>query len=149
MNCPGSVPEGIVTDDLVDFSDFMPTLATISGTQLPNVELDGRSFWPQCLGKRGSPRQWIFQYYYPKLAAAGEKHGQGVNGLEVIWAQNQHFKLYRDATLYAVVDRHETTPIRAGNGSQGAEDARKLLQRAIDSMPDKAAKLSVKIKQND
>ena len=149
VNCPGTVPAGLVSDDLVDFSDVMPTLAAISGAKLPNVELDGRSFWPQCIGEKGAPRQWIFQYYYPKLAAAGERHGQGVNGLEVIWAQNQQFKLYRDGMLYAVADRHETTPITLGTGSQAAEETRELLQHAIDSMPDKAAKLSVRTKQKN
>ena len=118
------MPSGIVCDDLVDFSDVMPTLSAISGAALPNVTLDGRSFWPQCLGEKGSPRQWLFQYYYPKLADAAEKHGEGVNGREVIWAQNQHFKLYRDGTLYAVADRDEATPIRPGDGNSAAEDAR-------------------------
>lgn len=66
VNCPGVVPSGIVTDDLVDFSDFMPTLAEIGEAKLPDVTLDGRSFWPQCQGKKGNPREWIFQYFYPK-----------------------------------------------------------------------------------
>ena len=51
VNCPGIVPSGTVTDDLVDFSDMMPTLAEITAASLPDVELDGRSFWQQCLGK--------------------------------------------------------------------------------------------------
>ncbi|MFT7631716.1 MAG: arylsulfatase A [Mariniblastus sp.] len=140
VNCPGVVPAGIVTDDLVDFSDVMPTLAEITTARLPNVELDGRSFWQQCLGSKGNPRKWIFQYYYPKFGPAAEKHGQGVNKREIVWAQNQHFKLYRDGAMFAVKDRHETTPIILGK-SREADNARTLLQRALDSMPSKAAKL--------
>ena len=143
VNCPGTVPEGLESNDLVDFSDVMPTLAAISGASLPEVQLDGRSFWPQCVGEKGTPREWIFQYYYPKLAVAGKKHGQGVNGIEVVWAQNQHYKLYRDGTLYRVADRYEETPIEKGKGEQDAEAARKLLQTAIDLMPKKAVKLQV------
>ncbi|MHC4906522.1 MAG: sulfatase-like hydrolase/transferase, partial [Planctomycetota bacterium] len=30
VNCPGIVSQGFITDDLVDFSDFMPTLADIT-----------------------------------------------------------------------------------------------------------------------
>jgi arylsulfatase A len=142
INCPGTVPGGTVTDDLVEFSDVMPTLAEISGAALPQVELDGRSFWPQCLGEKGKPRKYIFQYYYPKFGPAAEKHGQGVRGLEIVWAQNQHYKLYRDGTLYAVADRHETDAIKPGQGGEAAETARIFLQEALDSMPAQAAKLA-------
>jgi hypothetical protein len=45
-----------------------------------------------------------------------------------------------DGTLYAVKDRHETAPIKSGE-NQDADLARKLLQGALDSMPEKAAKL--------
>ena len=141
INCPGTVPEGIVSDDLVDFSDMLPTIADITCADLPNVKLDGRSFWPQCQGKKGNPRQWIFQYYYPKYRAAAAKHGQGVNKNEIVWAQNQHFKLYRNGTLYAVKDRYEKTPLKIG-ANKKAGQTRKILQAAIDSMPNKAAKLS-------
>ncbi len=140
VNCPGTIPEGTVCEDLVDFSDFLPTIAAITGAKLPDIELDGRSFWPQCQGKAGDPRRWIFQYYYPKFKPAAEKHGQGINGLEIVWAQNQLFKLYRDGSMYSVSDRSEASPIPVGK-SPAADAARKLLQGAIASMPAKAAKL--------
>ena len=142
VNCPGTVLPGIVTNDLVDFSDVMPTLGQISGATLPDVTLDGRGFWPQCLGRKGNPRPWIFQYYYPKFTKAAEQHGQGINGNEIVWAQNQHYKLYRDGSLYATADRHETQAIQPGTGSAEAEQARRLLQTAIASMPAQAAKLA-------
>ena len=140
INCPGTVPMGIVTDDLVDFSDFLPTIADITGAPLPSVKLDGRSFWPQCLGLKGNPRKWIFQYYYPKFTPAAKAHGQGINRLEIVWAQNQNFKLYRDGTLYSTKDRHEKHPIVEGR-NPAADKIRLILQYALDSMPKKAAKL--------
>lgn len=141
VNCPGLVKPGTECGDLVDFSDVLPTLAAIANAKLPKVELDGRSFWPQCQGDPGSPREWIFQYYYPKFRKAAEAHGQGVNGNEIAWAQNQKFKLYRDGALYAVADRHEKQRLEPG-ASEAADAARQLLQRALDSMPKKASKLS-------
>ena len=141
VNCPGQVSEGVVSNDLVDFSDLLPTLADLAGADLPNVKLDGRSFWPQCQGKKGNPREWIYQYYYPKYKVAAARHGQGVNNNEIVWAQNQKFKLYGDGTLYTVKDRQENSPLKNGENS-AADQARKLLQAAIDSMPKKAAKLS-------
>lgn len=77
VNGPGLVKAGISCDDMVDFSDVLPTLADIADAELPNVELDGRSFWPQCQGKAGNPRQYIFQYYYPKYKIAAKEHGGG------------------------------------------------------------------------
>lgn len=147
VSCPGTVPAGIVSDDLVDFSDVMPTLAEISGAKLPSVTLDGRSFWPQSRGDKGNARQWIYQYYYPKFSQAAKKHGQGVNGNEIVWAQNRNFKLYRDGSLYSVSDRSETQIIQRGSGRTSAEIARKLLQQAIDTMPQKAAKLAAREKK--
>ena len=146
VNCPGTVPAGTVSDDLVDFSDVLPTIADITGAKLPEVKLDGRSFWPQCLGTKGNPRDFIFQYYYPKYKPAAAKHGQGVNDQEIIWAQNQRHKLYRDGTLYAVIDRYEKTPLSPGVSTQADKD-RDLLQKGLDSMPLKAAKLSLEKKK--
>ena len=64
-----------------------------------------------------------------------------MNGLEIVWSQNQRHKLYRDGTLYALSDRMEENPIKSGVGT-AAEIDRKLLQEAIDLMPKKAAKLN-------
>jgi hypothetical protein len=63
--------------------------------------------------------------------------------LEIIWAQNQHFKLYRDGALYATSDRREGTPIKPG-GDKEADAARTLLRGALDSMPSRARKLQPK-----
>ena len=137
VNCPSTVPAGKVCNDLVDFSDFLPTVADIAGAKLPDVTLDGRSFWPQCRGEKGTPREWIYQYYFPKSAIGG----QGAKR-EIIWAQDHQYKLYADGRFYDVVkDRHEAHAIAAGEGSPEAEQARAKLRKAIDSMPAKGEKL--------
>ena len=147
INCPGTVPQGIICNDLVDFSDFLPTITEITRANLPNIQLDGQSFWPQCLGNKGNPRKWIFQYYYPKYRPAAKLNGQGINGMEIIWAQNQFYKLYQNGKLYSTKDRHEQHHIKAGENNH-ADRIRELLQNAIDSMPKKAVKLDVKKKIN-
>ena len=143
LNCPGTIPRGIKCNDLVDFSDFVPTISEIGKANPPDIQLDGKSFWPQCLGKKGNPRKWIFQYYYPKFRPAAELHGQGRNKMEIIWAQNQFFKLYRNGKLYSTKDRHEKKHIKLGE-SKLADKTRDLLQKAINSMPKTSAKLQIK-----
>ena len=135
VNCPTVVPSGIVNNDLIDFSDVLPTLAELTGAKLPKVKLDGRSFWAQCLGKEGDPKPVITQYYYPKYKPAAEMHGLGIRDREIIWAQNQHFKLYQNGFFYSVADRFEVDPIAPGDGTNYAEETRAMLQKAIDAMP--------------
>ncbi|MEJ2700901.1 MAG: sulfatase-like hydrolase/transferase [Sedimentisphaerales bacterium] len=60
-NCPGLVPQGIVTDALTDFADLLPTFAELAGADVPNdLPIDGVSIAPLLLGKtKDSPRRWI------------------------------------------------------------------------------------------
>ncbi len=61
VNCPGLVPEGVVTDTLTDFTDMLPTFAELGGAQLPvDTVIDGKSIARVILGKReDGPRRWI------------------------------------------------------------------------------------------
>ena len=61
VSCPGLVPQGLVTDALVDFTDLLPTFCELSGAALPKGHTtDGRSFASLILGKADdSPRKWI------------------------------------------------------------------------------------------
>lgn len=60
-NCPGLVPQGIVTDALTDFTDLLPTFAELGGAKVPrDLKIDGVSIAPLLLGKaEDSCRQWI------------------------------------------------------------------------------------------
>ncbi len=60
-NWKGVTPTGRVLNDLVDFSDLLPTFAEAAGAKLPQgVTVDGRSFAAQLRGQKGNPREWIF-----------------------------------------------------------------------------------------
>ncbi len=56
---PGHIKAGSTCDDLVDFSDLLPTLCELAEAPLPRAEIHGRSFAPQLLGKPGHPREWV------------------------------------------------------------------------------------------
>ncbi|MFP4029710.1 MAG: sulfatase-like hydrolase/transferase [Candidatus Brocadiia bacterium] len=61
VNCPGLVPEGVVSDALVDFSDMLPTFADMADAELPvEYGFDGVSVADVFLGEAGdSVREYI------------------------------------------------------------------------------------------
>ncbi len=61
VNWPGTTPAGRVSPNLVDFSDFFPTLAEVAGAKLSEgLKIDGKSILPQVRGQTASARDWIF-----------------------------------------------------------------------------------------
>lgn len=57
----GTLPAGGTRQDLIDFTDLLPTFTDLAGATRPaGVKFDGRSFAPQLRGESGSPRDWIF-----------------------------------------------------------------------------------------
>jgi arylsulfatase A len=108
-------PAGRVCNDLVDFTDFFPTLAEAGRAAPPDgAALDGRSLLPQLRGERGDPREWIFCDYNPRWG----------NRPPARWAMNHRYKLYADQRAFDLQkdpaektplppDRAELAPLRA------------------------------------
>ncbi|MFP4055256.1 MAG: sulfatase-like hydrolase/transferase [Candidatus Brocadiia bacterium] len=118
-NWPGTAPAGTVCDDLIDFSDFLPTLADLAGAELPDDRpIDGVSFAPQLRGKQGRPRRWCYNQWRGKA-----------------WARTHRWKLYRDGKLFDVQkDPAEKHPIPPGEGGDEAEKARKMLAAVLERL---------------
>ncbi len=124
---PGTVPADQICKSVVDFSDFAPTIAEATGAE-PLSPTDGRSFFPQLLGRKGNPRENIFIYYCPKPETSKPLR----------FVRNERWKLYGDNRLFDVVnDVLEKKPV-TGPASQGI---RKQLQAALDQMPSEGQKL--------
>jgi arylsulfatase A len=124
---PGTVPAGRVSRDLIEFSDFVPTIAEATGAR-PLLPVDGQSFLPQLHGAPGHPRDSIYVYYWPRP----EK------GRAQAFVRNQRWKLYADGRLIDVQnDVLEKNPV------SGPETApvRKHLQADLDRMPGKGQTL--------
>jgi arylsulfatase A len=118
---PRAVPAGKVSDDLIEFSDFMPTIAEATGVR-PLSPTDGRSFLPQLHGEEGNPKETIFVYYWPRP----EK------GEPLRFVRDKRWKLYGSGKLFDVKnDVLEKSPI---TGSE-TRAIRKQLQAAMDRMP--------------
>ena len=119
---PGTISRGAVLRDLVDFSDFLPTLCEAAGVTVPaDLTIDGRSFLPRLKGQKGNPREWVYCWYKKK---------KGDPPVEV-WARNHSYKLYGTGKFYDVSkDLLEKTPL--SDLSPEAEQARSMLLKALD-----------------
>ena len=129
-NHPGTIPPGQVNSDLVDASDFLPTLADLAGKKIPrDWHLDGMSFAPQLLGKQGPTRDWSFFWYDPRPGWDKERFSRH------IFALDHTYKLFSDGRLYDI----RGTGMREVRADKGRPNpvvraARKKLRRAIDQM---------------
>ncbi len=124
---PGTVERGRVCQDIVDLSDFMPTICESAGISVPDeLDIDGHSFWPQLVGKKGNPRDWIYIWY----ARDGKLPAQE-------FARNQRYKLYRTGEFYNVAeDRLEKNALKAGQLNAAEKKVRQMLQKALDRYED-------------
>jgi arylsulfatase A len=133
VSCPPLVPAGRTCDDLVDLSDFLPTLADACDLELPaDLTIDGRSFWAQLRGETGEPREWLFCYYNPRPGRKGFP--------ERCFARDKRWKLYRSGELFDLeADTEENSPFTATTPEAAAAKAK--LQAALDSMPAEPARI--------
>ena len=121
---PGIQP-GSSNNDLIDFTDFLPTLAGIAKIPKPNSfgPLDGLSFKNRLTGKPDSVRQTIFCYYKPFY-----------NTTNVIrWAHDGKYKLYDSLGTYIFYDLkndlYESSPLnQSALSSEQSAEKMKLLQ---------------------
>ena len=65
MRFPGSIPAGIVNNEIATAMDFLPTFAGLSGAQVPSDRaIDGKDIRPLMFGRNGtaSPHRAFFYY---------------------------------------------------------------------------------------
>ena len=127
---PSEVGPGLVCEDLVDLSDFLPTLADVMGAKVPNEhEIDGRSFLPQLLGEPGEPRDWVRIYSNPRPEDPKKNP-------RAFFARDERYKLYDDGRFYdCVADPKEEAPLPQASLSPETQEVRAMLQAALESAP--------------
>jgi arylsulfatase A len=107
------IAPGSVSEDLVDFSDWLPTIAEIGRAELPkDVKFDGQSFASSLLGKKESARTFAF---------SESKGGRA-------FVRDQRYKLYTNGKFYDVsIDPEERKSLAKGE----ATEIRQRLENAI------------------
>jgi arylsulfatase A len=128
VSWPGKVAAGSVSRDLVDTTDFLPTICEAAGVTLPaELKIDGHSFLPQVRGEEGSPRAW----YYSWQGALKEQ------GITAEFAATRDFKLSRTGDFYDLrTDSEEKHPLKVADLKDEAAAAAKLLQAPLDHYQD-------------
>lgn len=62
----GHIKPGQVNGNLIDFTDFLPSLMEAAQADIPDdFETDGISFYSQLVGEPSDARQWVFGHYDP------------------------------------------------------------------------------------
>ncbi len=127
----GVIPKGKVSNDLVDFSDFLPTVLEAAGQNVPEG-LDGHSFLPQLRGEPGTPREWIHMYYCPRPEKTPPQQ----------FVRDKRWKLYADGRYFDVtsdvLEQHPLSDLAPGSD---AAQARTKLQQALASFPSEGQSL--------
>lgn len=126
-NWPSLGQKGVVSGDLVDFTDFLPTLCEAAGASVTaELKIDGRSFLAQIRGEKGQPREWIYSWF--------SRNGGSTANHE--WARTKRYKLYANGPFYDInMDVLEKNPITDPSPEeiQIQKDLRKVLDQFKDA----------------
>lgn len=130
-NWPGTIKEGQIVADLIDFTDFLPTfldLAEALGAVSDGI--DGLSFADLLLGKGKSKRSWTYAEESVLPKPGGTEPSGDNSGLKYV--RNADWKLYNDGRLYDMKnDRFEQTPIVAKNDTEVSANIRNELAMTL------------------
>jgi len=129
----GVAPRGHVSDKMLDFADFLPTIAEAGGAEPPDNEpIDGRSFLPILEGKEQDRRDWLYCWYQIK---GGYRYPERLAGHARVFTFDRRWKLYDEGKLYDMrSDPREKNPIGPGEGDTEAKAAREKLGLALESV---------------
>lgn len=122
---PGKFPAGRVNGDLIDSTDFLPTLLAAAGLPATKTTIDGRSFAPQLRGEPGLPREWYYSWY--------SRNGDLKSARE--FAATKRFKLYRTGEFFdTAADPDEKNPLPSTSLGAEAVAAKKKLEGVLAPM---------------
>lgn len=71
FNWPGKIPASESCDEVAGTIDLLPTIARITGAELPDNKIDGKDIWPLLTGDVGavSPHEAYYYYWSRELHA--------------------------------------------------------------------------------
>ena len=135
-NWPGTIAPGLEVDDLVDFSDILPTFLDLAGAQLPAGEkIDGVSFAERLTDRASSRRKFA----YCEEAVLPKPGGVEPDGISsgLRWVRTQDWKLYQDGRLFHMAeDSSEKYPFTSNHDNSNSAKMRQQLMQAFADLSD-------------
>jgi arylsulfatase A len=127
VSWPGTTPVGQTLDDMVDFSDMLPTLCALAGAEVPDsLQIDGLSFLPQLMGKKGKPRKAIFCHYW----GARGRTPEGARET----ARNERYVLFDNGDFFDLeTDIDQKSPLEMDELSRKERKIHKQLKKELES----------------
>nr|WP_299381149.1 sulfatase-like hydrolase/transferase [Allomuricauda sp.] len=120
---PAEGQQNIVTDNLIEFSDFVPTLAQAAGLSIPE-DTDGQSFLNILNEERYKPRKNVFVHYYPRTRQVNKNYG--------CFTRTVDYKLYSDGRFFEMfTDKWEENPLDISKLSKKQEKEYRKLKKEL------------------
>lgn len=114
ISWPGGIKNSGTSQDLIEFSDFLPTFVDAGNAQLPQ-HIDGESFFSLLSGQQYKPRETVFVHYYPNPQSVSKRSG--------CFVRTTKYKLYSDDRFFDMqADKWEKDALNTSslNQEQGA-----------------------------
>ena len=108
VNWKGKIKSGIINDNLVDFTDFLPSIMEATNFDYGEIhDIDGLSFYPQLFSDENNTREWIYCHFNPNW-----NHFR----LKKRYVHNKKWKLYGNGNFYDLEnDPYEQKPLHIDN----------------------------------
>jgi arylsulfatase A len=143
---PGGIRAGGVCDDLIDFSDILPTLAEIGGHAVPESSIvDGQSFAAQLKGLPAQSRDMVLCDSFSEPIAEPEDVAEKRAYLKKVahqvrvkmagrFVRSKRYKLYADERFYDMQnDPEEERELQRLSAEAGA--AKEFLEEGLATLP--------------
>jgi arylsulfatase A len=128
---PGTIQPGS-SDDLIDASDFLPTLAELGKVEIPgDWHTDGISFAPQLKGEEGTARNYAFFWYDPRPGWDKDPFSRHIFALDHDFKYFSDGRIFEISGLIPVETELDTTRL-----SPAATAAKEKFSRVIEHMMD-------------
>lgn len=125
---PNQIKQSKVFEGMIDFADFLPTLAEIANINPESFFTDGQSFLSILSGVSEKTKDQVFIHYSPRWGRRGHNR----------WVMNEEYKLYQDGRFIRTsVDPLEEQPLKRLNEEERSlrRTFEELLQKKETEVP--------------
>ena len=132
----GVTPRGLISDQLIDFTDLFPTFCEVAGILPPPDRVyDGVSFLPTLESKVGKERDWIFNWTWARP-------DRNYPERERRWVVTRDWKLYARGEFFHILsdpnERHDLSQTT----NQTVLAAKAWCQSIMDGHPERPPRLN-------